>query len=92
MIKPMGTNVVVKVDKNETVTKGGIILPGFNEEPKDTGTVIRVSINKPSQLKEGDRVLFARDSGQDFVTPDCEEGYRYILIAERNIFATIIDE
>ena len=89
MIKPMGENVVIKCDNIEKVTPGGIILAELNPEPPDSGIVVRTSINRKSQLKVGDHVKFNPYAGQEFRTPDCEEGVKYRLVPEHNIYALI---
>ena len=91
MIKPMGEQVVIKVDNIEKVSPGGIILVEVNPEPADSGIVIRTSITRKSALKEGDHVKFNPYAGTEFRTPDCEEGFKYRLVPEHNIYALIDD-
>lgn len=91
MIKPMGEQLVVKLDKVEHVTPGGIILAELNPEPADSGVVLATSINRKSDFKVGDHIKFNRYAGQEFRTPDCEEGETYKLIGEHYVFAYIDD-
>lgn len=79
-IRPLHDRVVVKRVAEETVTAGGIVLPGSAAEKPSQGEVIAVGNGKPLDngqvraldLKVGDRVLFGKYSGSE-VKIDGEE-------------------
>jgi chaperonin GroES len=79
-IRPLHDRVVVKRVAEETVTAGGIVLPGSAAEKPSQGEVIAVGGGKPldngqtrpMELKVGDKVLFGKYSGSE-VKIDGEE-------------------
>jgi chaperonin GroES len=79
-IRPLHDRVVVKRMAEETVTAGGIVLPGSAAEKPSQGEVIAVGNGKPLdngqvrplELKVGDKVLFGKYSGSE-VKIDGEE-------------------
>ena len=93
MLKPLADRVLVKVDEEETKTKGGILLPDTAQKKSQKGTVIAIGSGKmldhgvrtPFEVKVGDRVLLAKYSGVDIE----EEGENYLLLSERDILAIL---
>jgi len=93
-IRPLGDRVVVKPAEREEKTKGGIYLPdtATKERPQE-GTVMAVGEGRrddsgkiiPMNVKEGDRVLFAKYSGTEFKIDDVE----YLILAEKDILGII---
>ena len=79
-IRPLHDRVVVKRVAEETVTAGGIVLPGSAAEKPSQGEVIAVGTGKPLDngqvraldVKVGDKVLFGKYSGSE-VKIDGEE-------------------
>jgi chaperonin GroES len=79
-IRPLHDRVVVKRMAEETVTAGGIVLPGSAAEKPSQGEVVAVGNGKPLdngqvrplELKVGDKVLFGKYSGSE-VKIDGEE-------------------
>ncbi len=92
-LKPLGDRVVVKPLSREEVTKSGIVLPDTAKEKPQEGTVIAVGSGRildngqkvPMELKEGDRVLFAKYAGTEFKRDDDE----LLILSERDILAII---
>ncbi|MBS3809557.1 MAG: co-chaperone GroES [Desulfobacterales bacterium] len=72
-IKPLNDRILVKRLEEESKTKGGIIIPDSAKEKPAQGEVIAVGDGKlnddgkrmPLQVKEGDRVLFAKYAGTE---------------------------
>ncbi len=93
MLKPLADRVLVKVDVEETKTKGGILLPDTAQKKSQKGTVVAVGAGKvldngtrlPFEVSVGDHVLFAKYSGVDIE----EEGENYLLLSERDILAIL---
>lgn len=74
-LKPLGDRVIVKVDKAEEKTAGGLILTSDNKEKPSTGKVVAVGPGKEDEkmpVKEGDKVLFSKYGGTE-VKVDGEE-------------------
>jgi chaperonin GroES len=76
-IRPVGDRVVVKPAAKEEVTKSGIVIPDTAKEKPQEGTVV--------DLREGDRVLFAKYGGTEFKL----DGEEYLVLKENDILAVI---
>lgn len=78
MIKPLGERVVVKVQEKAAKTESGIILPDTAKEKPQEGEIIAVGTGRilengsvmPLDVKVGDRVLFAKYSGNEVKIDD----------------------
>ncbi|MGN0940576.1 MAG: co-chaperone GroES [Selenomonadaceae bacterium] len=93
MIKPLGERVVVKVAEQDMKTASGIVLPDTAKEKPQQGEVIAVGTGKmlecgkvaPMEVKKGDKVLFAKYSGNE-VKVDDED---YLIIRQSDILAVL---
>ena len=85
MIKPLGERIVVKVKEKDMTTASGIVLPDTAKEKPQEGEVVAVGTGKmlecgkvaPMEVKKGDRVLFAKYSGNEVKVDD--EEYLQVL-------------
>jgi chaperonin GroES len=92
-LRPIGDRVVVKPAAKEEVTKSGIVIPDTAKEKPQEGTVIAVGNGRlldngdraPIDLREGDRVLFAKYGGTEFKL----DGEEYLVLKENDILAII---
>ncbi len=92
-IRPIGDRVVVKPAAKEEVTKSGIVIPDTAKEKPQEGTVIAVGTGRlldnggraPIDVREGDRILFAKYGGTEFKLDDEE----YLVLKENDILAVI---
>lgn len=90
-IKPLADRVVIKKLDAEEKTAGGIVIPDTAKEKPQKGEVIAVGAGKfdesgkrqPMELKEGDKVLFAKYSGTEVKI----DGVEYVVMAERDVLA-----
>ncbi|HEX8033840.1 MAG TPA: co-chaperone GroES [Ktedonobacterales bacterium] len=95
-IRPVGDRVVVKPAQKEEVTRSGIVIPDTAKEKPQEGTVVAVGTGKlndkgertPMEVKEGDRVLFAKYGGTEFTI----EGDDVLVLRESDILAILTDE
>ena len=62
-IKPLGNRVLVKYSDKVAKSHGGIIIPATAQEKPMTGTVISVGNDPSLTVKEGDLVMFSKNSG-----------------------------
>jgi chaperonin GroES len=92
LVKPLSDRVVVKKLEAEEKSAGGIVLPDSAREKPQKGEVLAVGPGKfekgtrqPMEVKEGDKVLFAKYSGTEFKI----EGIEYLIISEHDILAII---
>lgn len=92
-LQPMGERIVIQRVESEETTAGGIVLPDSAREKPARGTVIAIGSGKllddgsraPSQLKEGDRVLFSSYAGENVEIDDVE----YLLMREDDVLAVL---
>ena len=95
-IRPVGDRVVVKPTQKEEVTKSGIVLPDTAKEKPQEGVVIAVGTGKltdkgdrtPIEVKEGDRVLFAKYGGTEYKL----DGEELVVLRESDILAILEGE
>ena len=93
-IIPLGDRVVIKPLEAEEKTKGGIVLPDTAKEKPQEGKIIAVGKGKvlengkiePLEVKEGDKVLYAKYSGTEITTKDGDE---MLIMREEDILALI---
>jgi chaperonin GroES len=63
-VKPLADRVMVKLEKNEAKTAGGIIIPDTAQEKTLTGTVIEVGDDKEViKVKAGQKVMYDKYAG-----------------------------
>jgi chaperonin GroES len=92
-IRPVGDRVVVKPAAKEEITKSGIVNPETAKEKPQEGTVIAVGSGRlldngdraPIDVREGDRILFAKYGGTEFKL----DGEEYLVLKENDILAII---
>ncbi len=95
-IRPVGDRVVVRPSAREEVTRSGIVIPDTAKEKPQEGSVIAVGTGKlndngervPLEVKEGDRVLFAKYGGTEFKL----DGEDLLVLRETDILAIIEGE
>jgi chaperonin GroES len=95
-LKPLGDRVVVKPLEEEERTKGGIVLPDTAKEKPQHGQVVAVGPGEWDDdgkkrigldVKEGDRVLYAKYAGTEVKTDDGE-----VLILRANDILAIVEK
>jgi chaperonin GroES len=95
-IRPVGDRVVVKPSQKEETTKSGIVIPDTAKEKPQEGTIIAVGAGKltekgdrqPLEVKEGDKVLFAKYGGTEFKL----DGEDLLVLRESDILAVLTDK
>ena len=91
--KPLGDRVLVKPLPREEMTKSGIVLPDIAKEKPQEGTVLAVGPGRmlddgkrvPPEVKEGDRVLFAKYAGTEVKFDDEEQ----LILSEKDILGIV---
>jgi len=92
-LRPLGDRVVLKPLEREEVTKSGIVLPDTAKEKPQQGEVLAVGPGRvldtgervTPDVKQGDRVLFAKYSGTEFKFDQDE----YLILRESDILAIV---
>ena len=92
-IRPLHDRVIVKRIEEDQKTKGGIIIPDTAKEKPQMGEVIAAGPGKRTEdgklieldVKKGDKVLFAKYSGNDIKI----EGEELLIMREDDILGII---
>lgn len=92
-LRPLGDRVVVKPTPREEMTKSGIVLPDTAKEKPQEGKVLAVGPGRmlddgkrePMDVKEGDRVLYAKYAGTEFKV----DGEELLIISQKDILAIV---
>jgi chaperonin GroES len=85
---PLGDRVMVKLEKNEAKTAGGIIIPDTAQEKTQQGTVIAVGPGTEKEkitVKNGDKVMYDKYAGTQ-VKIDGEE---HLILKMADIIAVV---
>jgi chaperonin GroES len=93
-LKPLGDRVVVEPIEQEETTASGIILPETAKEKPQEGTVLAVGPGRrdeegkpiPTDVKEGDRVLYAKYAGTEV---KLEPDKKVLILRESDILAIV---
>lgn len=93
MLKPLGDRVVLKVQKEEEQSIGGIVIASNAKEKPTTGEVIAVGNGRildngqrvEPEVKVGQSVVFDKYAGSEAKY----EGEEYLVIRENDIIAVI---
>ena len=93
-LRPLGNRILVeRIEEQEKVTPGGIIIPDSAKEKPTQGMVIAVGPGGrdkegkriPMDIKAGDRVVFGKWGGNEIKIEDKE----YLLLKEDDIYGII---
>ena len=92
-IKPLGNRVVVEPEEQEDITSGGIVLPETAKEKPQQGKILAAGPGErdddgkriPLDVKEGDKVLFAKDSGTEIKL----DGKKVLILRESDLLAIV---
>ncbi|MCE5193531.1 MAG: co-chaperone GroES [Candidatus Cryosericum sp.] len=90
---PIGDHVVIKVEKAAETVKSGIVLPDSAKEKPQQGTVMAVGSGTmlengtrvPLEVKEGDKVVYSKYSGNEIKLDDEE----YVVLSQHDILAIV---
>lgn len=93
-LRPLSSHLIVKPAREEEVTAGGIILPETARKKLQEGIVLaagpglrdRKGIHISMDIREGDRVLFAKYAGTKV---KLGTGYKVLVLKEDDILAII---
>ncbi len=92
-IRPLHDRVLVRRMEEETMSAGGIVLPGSATEKPNQGEILaaghgRILENgevRPMDVKAGDKVLFGQYGG----TPVKVDGEELLMMREEDIMGVI---
>jgi chaperonin GroES len=92
-MRPLGDRVVIQPTPREEMTKSGIVLPDTAKEKPQEGTILSAGPGRlndegkrePMDVKEGDKVLYAKYAGTEFKVDDEE----LLIVSQKDILAVV---
>ncbi|MCL2834878.1 MAG: co-chaperone GroES [Treponema sp.] len=85
-IKPLSDRVLVKIEKSEAKSAGGIIIPDTAQEKTQTGVVSEVGDDKEViKVKSGQKIMYDKYAGTQVKI----DGTEYLIIKMSDILAVI---
>jgi len=87
-VKPLADRIMVKLDKNEAKTAGGIIIPDTAQEKTQQGTVVAVGTGTEKEkitVKNGDKVMYDKYAGTQIKI----DGVEYLVLKMADVIATV---
>ena len=92
-LRPLGDRVVVKPTPREEMTKTGIVLPDTAKEKPQEGTILAAGPGRilddgkreSMDVKEGDKVLYAKYAGTEFKI----DGDELLIVSQKDILAIV---
>jgi chaperonin GroES len=92
-LRPLGDKVVVRPTQREETTRSGIVLPDTAKEKPQEGVVVAVGTGRVTdegdrikpEVKEGEKVLYAKYAGTEVKLEDEE----YLILSEKDILAVL---
>jgi len=94
-LRPLGDRCVIKPTAREEMTKSGIVLPDTAKEKPQEGTILAAGPGRiledgkreSMDVKEGQRVLYAKYAGTEFKI----EGDELLIVSQKDILAVLED-
>jgi chaperonin GroES len=87
-VKPLGDRVMVKLEKNEAKTAGGIIIPDTAQEKTQQGTVVETGPGTEKEkitVKSGDKVMYDKYAGTQVKV----NGEEHLILKMADIIAIV---
>jgi chaperonin GroES len=94
-LRPLGDRVVIQPTPREEMTKSGIVLPDTAKEKPQEGKILAAGPGRigddgkrePMDVKEGDKVLYAKYAGTEFKV----DGEELLIVSQKDILAIVED-
>lgn len=83
-IQPLGLRILVKPQKQEEKTKGGIYIPDTAKEKKHEGEVISVGTDAVP-VKKGDTIMYESYAGTEITN----DGEKYLIMDIKDVLAIL---
>ena len=93
-LRPLGDRVVVQPTPGDETTKSGIVIPDTAKEKPQEGMILAVGPGRvlddgkreQMDLKQGDKVLYAKYAGTEFKL----DGDDLLIISHKDILAVVV--
>lgn len=97
-VVPLGDRVVVKQTRQDEVRASGLVIPDTAREKPQLGVVVAVGPGKiddngkhiPIDLVAGDKVLYAKYSGQDVPRGVFGDDDDYMILKDTDVLAKLV--
>lgn len=83
MIKPLGKRIVIKLEKDVSLTHGGIVIPVMAQEKLYRGRI--VAVHDGCKLNVGEIVMYDKYAGNIFE----KDREQYLIIKVENILCVV---
>ena len=92
-LRPLGDRVVIQPTPREEMTKSGIVLPDTAKEKPQEGKILAAGPGRltdegkrePMDVKDGDKVLYAKYAGTEFKI----DGEELLIVSQKDILAIV---
>jgi chaperonin GroES len=85
-VKPLADRVMVKLEKNEAKTAGGIIIPDTAQEKTQQGVVVEVGDDQEViKVKAGQKVMYDKYAGTQIKI----DGVEHLILKMADIIAVV---
>jgi chaperonin GroES len=85
-VKPLADRVIVKLEKSETKSAGGLFIPDTAQEKTQSGVVVEVGDDKDViKVKPGQKILYDKYAGTQIKI----EGEDHLILKMSDILAVI---
>jgi chaperonin GroES len=87
-VKPLGDRVMVKLEKSETKSAGGLLIPDTAQEKTQQGTVVEVgpgTEKDPVTVKIGQKVMYDKYAGTQIKV----NGEEHLILKMTDIIAVV---
>ncbi|MDR1024086.1 MAG: co-chaperone GroES [Treponema sp.] len=85
-VKPLADRVIVKLEKSETKSAGGIIIPDTAQEKTQSGVVVEVGDDKEViKVSPGQKILYDKYAGTQIKI----DGTDHLILKMQDILAII---
>ena len=85
-VKPLGDRVMVKLEKKEAKTTGGIIIPDTAQEKTQQGVVVEIGDDKEViKVQAGQRVMYDKYAGTQIKI----NGEEHLILKMSDIIAIV---
>jgi chaperonin GroES len=86
-VTPLGDRILVKMEKEEEKTKGGLFIPETAQEKTQIATVMAIGDDEDISVKVKDRVMFDKYAGTQIKI----DGDDHLILSASDVLAIVKD-
>ena len=84
-VQPLGDRILIKTEKEEEKTAGGLYIPETAQEKTQTGVVVAIGDDEEIKVKAGQKVMYDKYAGT-MVTIDDED---HLILSAADVLAIV---